>query len=259
MDSLKCVIFCGGEGTRLKEETEFRPKPLVEVGGFPILWHIMKIYSYYGVKDFILTLGYKGYMIKNYIMDYKWQNNDFTVNLKNQNITIYNNIDEDWNVTCADTGLDSGTGLRLFKIKKFLEEEETFCVTYGDGVANININELLNYHKSHGKLVTMTGLHPRSKFGLILTDKNNFVTQFQEKPVLSDYINGGFMVFNKGVFNYLENKNTMMEEDMLPKIAKDNQIKIYKFDGFWHSMDTYKDVRSLNELWEKSKPWKVWG
>lgn len=257
---MKCVIFCGGKGTRMREQTEFIPKPLVDVGGKPILWHIMKIYAHYGVKDFILTLGYKGDLIKRYFYEYQWLNSDFTINLKTKAIQLNDELEnmDDWNVTCADTGVDSLTSLRLYLVKKFLEGEEDFCLTYGDGVANVNINELLKYHKKAGKLVTITSPHPRSKYGLIIADKDNVVKHFQEKPVLPDsLINGGFMVVNKRVFEYMTDQNIMWE-DMLQKLSLKKEVQIYPFEGFWHSMDTYQDYEQLNKIWANEKPWKIW-
>lgn len=257
---MKCVILCGGQGTRLREETEFKPKPMVEIGGRPILWHIMKIYDYYNVKDFILTLGYKGDLIKRYFMEYHWIDHDFTTNLKTNHLDIHqkNSEEDDWNVTCADTGDDSGTALRLYNVKKYLEGEEDFCLTYGDGVANVNIENLIKFHKEHGKIVTITGLHPRSKFGLMVTNKNNEVVDFREKPVLPDNINGGFMVMNKKIFEHLTDDNAMLVNSILPKLAKIGEVMVYQFDGFWHCMDTYKDFEDLNKLWQTDPSWKVW-
>jgi glucose-1-phosphate cytidylyltransferase len=257
---MKCVIFCGGKGTRLREETEYKPKPLVEIGGRPILWHIMKIYSSFGVKDFVLALGYKGDMIKRYFMEQRWRDNNFTINMKTNQIEFEKGADiyEDWNVSCVDTGLESGTGLRLYKLKKILEKDENFCITYGDGVANVNITELIDYHYSHKKYATMTGLHPVSKYGQIITDTENNIIEFKEKPILNDNINGGFMVFNKKIFDFMTDENVMMETTLLPKLAEMKQLKIYLFSGFWHSMDTYKDYEDLNHYWEHNPKWKVW-
>jgi glucose-1-phosphate cytidylyltransferase len=257
---MKCVIFCGGKGTRLREETEFKPKPLVEIGGKPIIWHIMKIYSQAGVKDFILTLGYKGDSIKRYFTEYKWRNYDFSLNLRSNEVQAFkdDNEVEDWNITFADTGLESGTALRLWQVRKYLENEEDFCVTYGDGVANIDINDLINYHKSHMKIATLTGIHLLSRFGQIVIDGGNCVTEFKEKPDLCDLINGGFMVLNRRVFNYMSDENCMMEPTLLPKLTKAGQLVVYRLDRFWHCMDTIRDVDELNDLWAKSKPWKVW-
>jgi len=197
---MKVIILCGGMGTRLKEETEYRPKPLVSIGGMPIVWHIMKIYSHFGHNDFILALGYKGNMIKEYFMHYQWDSFDFTLNLKSQQ-TVYHtqHAMEDWNITFADTGLDSMTAKRLSKLKKYLKDEDMFMLTYGDGVANIDIDKLIEFHKKMGKVATITGLHPHSKYGVIDVS-DGIVKDFREKPVLNDLINGGFMVFNKEIF-----------------------------------------------------------
>lgn len=257
---MKCLIFCGGKGTRLREETEFKPKSLVEIGGRPILWHIMKIYDHFNVKDFILTLGYKGDLIKRYFTEYRWIDNDFTINLKSNEIRLHgNNLkNNDWNITCVNTGYDSGTALRLFFAKKYLSNEEDFCVTYGDGVANVNITNLIEYHKKHKKIVTITGLHPRSKFGLMLSDKKNVVVDFREKPILPDSINGGFMVVNKRIFDHLTDENSMLVASILPKLAVMGEVMVYDFDGFWHCLDNYKDYENLNRLWKTDPAWKVW-
>ncbi len=257
---MKCVILCGGKGTRLREETEFKPKPLVEIGKHPIIWHIMKIYSHYGVNEFILTLGYKGDLIKRYFMEYHWIDNNFTINLRTSKLNIHENgvINDDWDVTCVDTGIDSGTALRLFGVKNFLHDEEDFCLTYGDGVSNVNIEDLIKFHKKHKKIVTITGLHPRSKFGLMISNKENVVVDFQEKPILPDNINGGFMVINRKIFDYLEEENSMLVQSILPKLASMGEVIVYEFDGFWQSMDTYKDYKDLNDLWKSNPIWKVW-
>ncbi len=256
---MKCVIFCGGKGTRLREETEYKPKPLVEVGSRPILWHIMKIYSCAGIKDFILPIGYRGDMIKRYIMEYRWQNNNFTLNLKRNELNIFNEGPEaeDWNITCVDTGIESGTGTRLKLVKEYLSGEENFCMTYGDGVANIDISKVVEFHKGHHKMITITGVHTSSKYGQMIMGKQNAMINFQEKPVLQDYINGGFMVINKRVFDFLPPENHMFEP-LLSKLAQMNEVMVYFFDGYWHCMDTYQDYIQLNDAWQKDKPWKIW-
>ncbi|MHA1729437.1 MAG: sugar phosphate nucleotidyltransferase, partial [Promethearchaeota archaeon] len=184
------------------------------------------------------------------------------INLKKNRLEVHENnnnrITDDWNITCADTGYNSGTALRLYNVKKFLENEEDFCLTYGDGVANVNITDLINYHKKHGKIVTITGLHPRSKFGLMVSNERNIVTDFREKPTLPDNINGGFMVFNKRIFEHLTDENEMLVTSILPKLAKLGEIKTYQFNGFWYCMDTYKDYEHLNELWKSNPEWKIW-
>jgi glucose-1-phosphate cytidylyltransferase len=257
---MKCVILCGGKGTRLREETEFKPKPLVQIGERPILWHIMKIYDFYGIKDFILTLGYKGEMIKRYFMEYRWRNNDFTLKLNTNQINLHGNNEsiEQWNISCIETGAESGTSLRLFKIKKYLETEENFCLTYGDGVADVNIENLIQYHKNNKKIVTITGLHPRSKYGLMVKNKDQIVTDFREKPILPDTINGGFMVINRKIFKHMDDSNTMLVNSILPKLASLGEVIVYEFDGFWYSLDTYKDYEFLNQVWKKNPTWRIW-
>lgn len=258
---MKVVILCGGLGTRLREETEYRPKPLVEVGGRPILWHIMKIYAHYGFKDFILCLGYKGEMIKEYFYNYEVLNNDFTVELGNhKNIEIHSNHSEKgWRITLVDTGDKALKGARLKRIEKYIDGEQ-FMVTYGDGVANININDLLSFHQSHGKLATLTGVRPLSRFGE-LTIEGKQVLQFSEKPQSgAGLINGGFFVFNRGIFDYLEDRDECdLEYGALEEIASRGQLMVYEHDKFWYCMDTVRDMDYLNKLCTQGKPpWKIW-
>lgn len=254
---IKTIILCGGTGTRLREETEFKPKPLVEVGGKPILWHIMKIYNHYGYRDFVLALGYKGGQIKDYFLKQKFYNCDFSLNLRDGKANNFfgNEQENDFNIVFAETGLEAPHGERVLKSKKHISGD-IFMVTYGDGVADIDINKLMEFHKSHGKIATITGVHPSSRFGLVNTDENNVVTQFAEKPMLYDYTNGGFMVFNKEFFNYL--KPGDMIEDALDRLIPEKQLSLYKHEGCWHCMDTYRDFLFLNELWEKDPKWKIW-
>ena len=257
---MKVVIFCGGKGTRLKEETEYRPKPLVSVGGMPILWHIMKHYSHYGYNEFILCLGYKGDMIKKFFLDYEWMANDFTINLKNRMewITHFRNELEDWKITLAETGEESMTARRLKLVEKYIDGD-TFMLTYGDGVSNVNIKELLEFHKKTGKIVTLTGIHPPSKYG-VLDVKGDVVKDFREKPVLNDLINGGFMVMNKKVFEHIkEEDNTMLVDKQLPLLSKKGEVNVFVHKGSWYCMDTYRDYLKLNEIWNSGKaPWKTW-
>jgi len=257
---MKTVILCGGQGTRLKEETEFRPKPMVPIGKFPILWHIMKIYNHFGHNNFILALGYKGDMIKEYFMNYRWHISDFTLNIKSKH-TEYHNFHEleDWNITFADTGLESQTSLRLIKLKKYVENEDMFMLTYGDGIADVNIDELIKFHKEKGKLITITGITPVSQYGVIDVDKDGLAKVFTEKPLSKNMINGGFMVVNKEIFNYLDENENIMFEEILPRLAKKKLVTIFHHTGFWHSMDTYRDYVNLNKMWEeKNKSWAVW-
>ena len=255
---MKVVILCGGMGTRLKEETEFKPKPLVNVGGMPILWHIMKIYSHYGHKEFILPLGYRGEMIKEFFVNFNWMANDFSLDLKDKKVEIHNNHkNEDWTIHFVDTGLESGTALRLYKIKELLKDEEDFMLTYGDGVADIDMNKLVEFHKQEGSVATLTGIQTASRFGVIETDENK-VTSFVEKPFGNDRLNGGFFVFNKRIFDHIDNSNVMLVGHTLPKLANTGDLSIYKHDGFWHCMDTYRDYLKLNEIWKNNPKWKIW-
>ncbi len=255
---MKIVILCGGKGTRMREETEFRPKPLVEVGDNPIIWHIMKIYSYYGFHDFILCVGYKGDMIKRYFMEMSWRNNDFTVKTTSHaSLQFHTTAKEDWNVTLVDTGPETLTGGRIKKIKKYIHDEH-FMLTYGDGLSDVNIKELWAYHQQAGKLATLTGVHPISPFGVIET-KNSIVTAFKEKPILDDLINGGFMVLNRKIFDYLPQEDCAFEQEPLHRLAADAQLAVYKHNGFWTAIDTHKDVERVNELWRTGEtPWKLW-
>jgi len=258
---MQVVILCGGLGTRLREETEFRPKPMVNIGNRPILWHIMKIYAHYGFKDFILCLGYKGEMIKDYFYNYEILNNDFTIELGTEKkIEIHSShTEKNWRITLADTGDKALKGARLKRIEKYITGSQ-FMMTYGDGVSNIDINSLLAFHQSHGKLATVTGVNPASRFGE-LKIKGNQVERFSEKPESSlEFINGGFFVFNRGIFDYLsDDDNCELEIGPLEKIASEGHLMVYKHSGFWACMDTLRDMDYLNKLcaWGKA-PWMVW-
>ena len=259
--SIKVVILCGGLGTRLREETEFRPKPMVEIGGKPILWHIMKIYAHHGFKDFILCLGYKGEMIKEYFYNYEFLNNDFTIELGNhKNIEIHRDHGEKgWRITLVDTGDKALKGARLKRIEKYIDGN-MFMVTYGDGVADININDLIKFHQSHGKIATLTGVRPLSRFGELAL-KGKQVMRFTEKPQSgSGLINGGFFVFNKQIFSYLEDKDDCdLEYGALENLASEGQLMVYEHHRFWYCMDTLRDLEFLNKLSANGKPpWKVW-
>ncbi len=258
---MKVVILCGGLGTRLREETEFRPKPMVNIGNRPILWHIMKIYAHYGHKEFILGLGYKGEMIKEYFYHYEIMNNDVTLELGcPEKICIHQTHEENgWLVTLADTGEKALKGARLKKVEKYITDDE-FMVTYGDGVADIDINALLAFHRSHGKLATVTGINPASRFGE-LKIKGNHVEAFNEKPKTSSgLISGGFFVFNKSIFDYLSaDDNCDLEIGALEEIVREGQLMVYKNTGSWACMDTLRDMDYLNKLWNENKAfWKVW-
>jgi glucose-1-phosphate cytidylyltransferase len=255
------VILCGGMGLRLREETETKPKPMIEVGGKPVLWHIMKTYAHYGFRDFILCLGYKGDVIKNYFFNYEILNNDFTIELgKTKSIEICHNYDEkDWRVTLADTGVSSLKGCRIKKIEKYVKGD-MFLLTYGDGVANINIDELLTFHKSHGRIGTVTGVRPPSRFGEIVAEGSNVIS-FAEKPQVSyGLINGGYFVLNRQIFKYLSTEqNCDLEIGPLERLAADGELMVYEHKGEWTCMDTYRDVLYLNNLWENGKAfWKIW-
>ena len=261
MKNIKVVILCGGLGTRLREETEFRPKPMIEIGGRPSLWHIMKIYAHYGFKDFILCLGYKGEMIKKYFYNYEVLNNDFTVELGNSDkVSVHSDHREkDWKVTLVDTGETSLKGSRVKKIEKYVDGD-LFMVTYGDGVADIDLKELVSFHKSHGCIGTITGVRPPSRFGELITKKDK-VLSFTEKPQLSlGLINGGFFVFNRKFFSYLsDDDNCDLERGPLEKLVKDGQMAVYKHQKKWECMDTVRDMEYLNNLWQDGKAfWKVW-
>ncbi len=258
---MKVVILAGGLGTRLKEETEFRPKTMVDIGDKPILWHIMKIYAYYGITEFIICLGYKGNMIKKYFYNYEVLNNDFTIKLGNdKKIKLHNKHDETgWQVTLADTGNDTLKGGRLKRIEKHVKSEQ-FMVTYGDGVANVDIKALLEFHNSHGKLATVTGVNFAAGFGELKISGDE-VLKFSEKPESSsDFISAGFFVFNKEVFKYLTpDEDCDLEKGPLEQLARDGQLMVYRHTDFWACMDTLRDREYLNSLWNANKArWKIW-
>ncbi len=254
---MKTVLLAGGLGTRLSEETTMRPKPMVEIGGMPILWHIMKIYSYYGYNDFAVALGYKGEVIKEFFLNYKLHKSDMLVNLRSGDIQFENDESEDWTVGLHNTGINSMTGGRLHRLKRLFKPGETFMLTYGDGVADVNISELLQFHKSHGKLATMTAVRPPARFGSILTDDSGNIQEFKEKPQIGEgWINGGYFVFDYKVFDYLTDENTILEREPLENLTKDNQLLAYKHNGFWQCMDTIRDRDSLNAIWSSGNiPW----
>ncbi len=257
---MKAVILAGGLGTRLSEETQSRPKPMVEIGGLPILWHIMKIFEFHGVKEFIICCGYKGYIIKEYFDNYHLRNTDVTFDLKTNSTAVVRNTKEDWIVTCVDTGNETLTGSRLKKIKNFLDPAESFLFTYGDGVGDIDITKLIKFHKSHGKLATVTAVNPPGRFGILKINQNNKVEQFNEKPDIGNsWINGGFFVLEPSTIDYIPKNNVPWEEEPLQSITKDNQLCAYKHTGFWQPMDTIAEKKLLEELYLSNKaPWKVW-
>lgn len=254
---MKTVILCGGLGTRLSEETQLRPKPMVEIGGRPILWHIMKIYERYGMNDFMLALGYKGEAIKDYFLNYHARQSDLTVHLKSGQVDYTNPTGEDWRVTLIDTGINSQTGGRLLRLKPHLQSGGTFLLTYGDGVANVDITALLAFHRSHGRLATVTAVRPPARFG-DLHIENKRVTRFEEKPQAQEgWINGGFFAFEPGVFDFLADDTTILEKAPLEQLAQRGELMTYQHHGYWQSMDTLRDRQALEELWTSGKaPWK---
>ena len=256
---MKAVILAGGLGTRLSEETAMKPKPMVEIGGKPILWHIMKTYSEHGVNEFIICCGYKGYVIKEYFANYFLHQSDVTFNMDENDMVVHHKRAEPWKVTLVDTGDDSMTGGRLKRVLPYLKNEEVFCFTYGDGVADINITELINFHKSHGKLATLTAAFPPGRFGA-LNIVDNQVQKFEEKPKGDGaLINAGFFVLSKKVIDRIEGDSTIWEQEPLKGLASDGELMSFKHDGFWQPMDTLRDKMKLNELLDQNKaPWKVW-
>ena len=256
---MKVVLLCGGLGTRLREETEFRPKPMVEIGGRPILWHIMKLYAQSGFRDFVLCLGYRGNMIKEYFLNYEAMNNDFTICLGRESQIRINDVhsEQGYQVTLADTGPSTMTGGRVKRIQKYIDDD-TFMLTYGDGLADLNIARLLEFHKSHGKLGTVTAVTPRSRFGVLEMNKNR-VMSFLEKPQTEGLASAGYFVLNRKVFDYLGGDDCIFEHEPLERLAREGQLMAYKHEGFFFAMDTYREYEYLNQLWAKGEaPWKVW-
>lgn len=257
---MKTVILSGGIGYRLKEETEFKPKPMIQIGSKPILWHIMKIYAHYGFNDFIIALGYKGDDIKDYFLNQRFFQYDFTLSTKSRQTRIHRatnilNEQDDFEITFANTGLETPTGERVRSIEQYIGNE-TFMLTYGDGLGNMDIDKIVKFHKQKKVIGTITGVHPHSRWGLVKKNKDDLVTLFRQKPVLNEYVNGGFMVFEPEVFKYI--KPGEMIEKALERLAQKRQLAIYVHDGFWYAMDTYADLEMLNNLWKEQAPWKVW-
>jgi glucose-1-phosphate cytidylyltransferase len=256
---MKVVLLAGGLGTRISEETDVRPKPMVEIGGKPILWHIMKIYSHYGFNDFVVCCGYKGHIIKEYFANFFLHHADVTIELKNNKLEIHQSNSEDWKITLIDTGKDTMTGGRIKRIEKYVNNE-TFMLTYGDGVGNVNIKELMSAHKASKKMATVTAVQPSGRFGALGINEKNEVESFFEKPKGDgSWINAGFFVCEPGVFKYIKDDNTIWEKDPLENIAREGQLLAFKHAGFWKPMDTLKDKQDLNEYWENNQAeWKVW-
>jgi glucose-1-phosphate cytidylyltransferase len=256
---MKAVILAGGLGTRLREETEFRPKPMVEIGGRPILWHIMKLFAFYSITDFVVPIGYRGDVIRDYFLNYEARTNDFTIRLGHTHEIEYHNshLETGWCVTVVDTGAETPTGGRVKRIAEHVEGER-FLATYGDGVADVDIDKLVAFHERHGKLATMTTVRPLSRFGIVEADPDGTVVHFREKPESNDAVNAGFFVFEPGVFDYLTD-DTALEREPLEALARDRQLVAYAHDGFWQPMDTYRELTALNALWAEGRaPWKVW-
>ncbi len=257
---MKVIILCGGLGTRLREETEYRPKPMVEIGGRPILWHIMKSYAHYGFREFVLCLGYRGSMIKEYFLNYEAMNNDVTIALGRQNRITYHDAhaEQDFQVTLAETGLGTMTGGRIQRAARYVDGD-LFMVTYGDGVANLDLRALVNFHLAHGRWATITTVRPVSRFGVLDLDSEGAVLNFSEKPQVEGWVNAGFMVYNRRVLDYLAGDDCVLEQEPLARLAREGQLMAYRHTGFFFAMDTYREYKYLNELWEQGRaPWKVW-
>ena len=256
---MKVVILAGGRGTRIQEESLIKPKPLIEIGSKPIIWHIMKTYSHYGFKEFVICCGYKGYLIKEYFANFSLYNSDVTIDIKKNEIKVHKNNNEDWKITLVDTGDESLTGGRVLRIKDFVGDE--FFLTYGDGVADVDIGKLVEHHKSNKKVATMTIVQPQGRFGMVeYNPKTNLIENFAEKlKGDGSWINGGFFVLNKKIFEYLKDDQTILERDPLENLSKENQLIAFKHETFWYAMDTMRDKIYLESLWNQNKaPWKIW-
>jgi glucose-1-phosphate cytidylyltransferase len=256
---VQAVILAGGLGTRLREETEYRPKPMVEIANRPILWHIMKNLSQQDLNKFIICLGYKGDQIKDFFLNYETRVNDITVNLDGSKVTKHHTFskEEKWEVTLANTGLSTMTGGRIFKIRDYVNKERFLC-TYGDGLANIDLKSLINFHKQHGKIATVTSVRPTTRFGSLKIDENKLVRDFSEKPKAEQWVNGGFFIFEPKIFDYLD-ETCVLEQKPLETLASNGQLMAYQHDSFWQPMDTFREVQELNQLWDSnSAPWKNW-
>ena len=255
---MKAVILAGGQGTRLREETEYRPKPMVQIGSKPIIWHIMKIFYSQGINDFEVALGFKGDQIKDYFLNYSHLLGDLAVDFRTGNRDILHRQEniENWRIGLNETGLHTNTGGRLFQLREKLED--TFICTYGDGVANVQVQQLLDFHHQHGKIATVTAVHPSARFGSLEISEASLVSSFAEKPISNQWVNGGFFVFNRKIFDYLT-PDSILEREPLENLASDGQLMAWKHDGFWHPMDTIRDSQHLNELWGSgTAPWKTW-
>lgn len=256
---MKVLILAGGFGTRISEESDIKPKPMIDIGGKPILWHIMKHYSSYGHNEFVILLGYKSYVIKEYFANYYLHNSDVTIDTANQSMEIHNNYSENWKITLIDTGLHTMTGGRVKRAKNYVGNEP-FLLTYGDGVSDVNLDELVAFHKKHGKKITMTSIQPEGRFGALKIEDDNKISSFLEKPKGDGaWINGGFFVCEPAVLDYIENDETIFERDPLENLAKQGELYSFKHEGFWKCMDTLRDKNQLNEMWDSGKAkWKTW-
>lgn len=256
---MKAVILAGGLGTRLSEETVLRPKPMVEIGKMPIIWHIMKIYSFYNINEFIVCCGYKGETIKNFFLEFLHNSSDISIDLKNNEINIHKSCSEQWKVTLVDTGNKTMTGGRLKRVKDYLSHQDSFCFTYGDGLANVNISKLIDYHKSKNVLATLTAVYPPARFGALKIN-DGLVSEFEEKPKGDNKrINGGFFVLSPKVIDYVRDDETIWEREPMIKLASEKNLAAFNHDGFWQPMDTLNDKKILNDLWQSNKaPWKIW-
>lgn len=257
---MKAIILAGGRGTRISEQSDIKPKPMIDIGGMPILWHILKMYSAHGINDFIICCGYKSYIIKEYFANYFLHMSDVTFDIANNSMEVHRGRAENWKVTLVDTGENSMTGGRLKRVQKYINNDEAFCFTYGDGVSDLNIAETINFHKAHGKLATVTAVQPPGRFGALDVTNSNNVIQFQEKPVGDgSFINGGFFVLHPNVIDLIDGDDCVWEKNPLQSLAQSNQLMAFQHSGFWHPMDTMRDNIKLNELWNSGEaPWKTW-
>lgn len=257
---MKAVLLAGGLGTRMREETEYRPKPMVEIGNRPVLWHIMKLLGAQGIEDFVICTGYKSNFIKNYFLSYRSENSDFTIKLGDEKSVQFQeaNTEENWTVTVSDTGASTQTGGRIKRIKKYVGDE-TFLCTYGDGIADVDVKKLIEFHKSHGKIATVTAVQPTSRFGVLDIDENGQIVHFREKPKVEDWISIGYFIFEKEVFDYIDSDESILELNTLHRLAAVGEVVAYQHQGFWEPMDTYRETILLNEIWDSGNaPWKIW-
>ncbi len=260
---MRVVILCGGKGTRLREETEYRPKPMVPIGGKPILWHIMKYYSHFGHREFVLCLGYRGDMIKDFFRNYLWNNSDVTVSLERGGKVVFHDRydEEEWSITLAETGATCMTACRIWRVRRYLRSDESFLLTYGDGLSTIDINASIDEHRRTGRVLTLTAVHPAGRFGALSIDGGGRIHQFQEKPqVESAYVNGGYMVCEPALFNYLSgDPSVMLERQPMDALVRAGQLHSFRHEGWWQPMDTYQEMQYLEGLWAKDMaPWKIW-